>query len=141
MSVRNILSKLQFLLRPKFRPVLWIVLAVIAWWTWMGISMGALALMNKGIFSPEAYASVKDALTIIFLVGLTVFYLWLVKESSWREGLVVGITAAVVTALLDALFYKRMLGEVDLGLLANNLPGYVALLLVPLLILGLLKRR
>lgn len=138
MSVR---SKLAPLLRPRVRPLVWLILAVVAWWTWMGLAMGALALVNNGILTPEAYASLKVALTISLLVGLTVFYLWLVEKSSWREGLAVGLVVVAVTVAMDAWFYVRMSGDIGATQLVSAIPAYAATPIATTLILGLLRKR
>ncbi|HEU5121507.1 MAG TPA: hypothetical protein VFT59_01570 [Candidatus Saccharimonadales bacterium] len=139
--MRSIRQSAHLLLQPRLRLLLWTLLAFTAWWTWMGLVMGALALVNSGIFSPEIFESLKVALTVIMLVGITVLYLCLVGRSSWREGLVAGMVVMVVTIIMDSWFYMRMTADIGAGQLINATPSYLAIPVVTTLILGLLKKR
>ena len=117
-----------------------ILYPVIGWMIWMGLVMGMYALLPDSMKLSAFFVSMQTALSAAFVVLFTVLYLRKIKEGSFKEGFLVGITATAIVIILDVVHNLMM--AVDLGkYFATTVPAYFIIPLTTTLVIGYLKKK
>ncbi len=82
------------------RPIRAIAYGFLIWWIWFGF-IGMSRLFPTSVTSLPSFASARLLVLVLLVVFFAVDYLWRIRQGSVREGLLVGITWAVLMVAND----------------------------------------
>ncbi len=124
-------------------PIRTLLYGIAIWFVWVSLVVASAELLPTGIVGSALFVSMQMVALAALVLGFTVLYLRKVGESSFGEGLLVGMGWVVIMIALDLAHSVVMPGMVpDIGAhFATVVPSYVVVPIITTLAMGFLERR
>ncbi len=113
------------------------------WFVWVSLVVASAEILPTGISGSALFVSMQMAALATLVLGFTILYLRKVGEGSIVEGLIVGLSWAVIMIAID-LAHSVVMPEMvpDIGAhFATVVPSYVVVPIITTLTMGYLGRR
>jgi hypothetical protein len=124
-------------------PIRALLYGIAIWVVWVSLVVTSAELLPSGISGSPLFVSMQTAALAALVLGSTILYLRKVGEGSSVEGLLVGLSWAVIMIAIDLAHSVVMPDMVpDIGAhLATVAPSYVVIPIITTLTIGYLGRR
>jgi hypothetical protein len=124
-------------------PIRALLYGIAIWFVWVSVIVFSAEILPTGITSSPLFVSMQAVALAALVLGSAILYLRKVGESSFKEGLLVGLGWVVVLIAID-LAHSVVMPEMvpDIGAhFATVVPTYVVVLIITTLAMGFLERR
>jgi hypothetical protein len=124
-------------------PIRAMLYGIAIWFVWVSLVVLSAQLLPTGIVGSPLLVSMQVVVLAALVLGFSVLYLRNVEEASFGEGLLVGLSWAVIMIVIDLAHSVVMPGMApDLGAhFATVVPSYVIMPIIATLTMGHLERR
>ena len=124
-------------------PIRALLYGIAIWFVWVSVIVFSAEILPTGITGSPLFVSMQAVALAALVLGSAILYLRKVGESSFKEGLLVGLGWVVVLIAID-LAHSVVMPEMvpDIGAhFVTVVPTYVVVLIITTLAMGFLKRR
>jgi hypothetical protein len=124
-------------------PVRALLYGIAIWFVWTGLVVTSAEILPTGISGSPLFVSLQMAALAALVLGSTILYLRKVGECSFVEGLLVGLSWAVIMIAIDlahSVLMPDMVPDI-VAHLATVAPSYVVIPIITTLTMGYLGRR
>jgi hypothetical protein len=124
-------------------PIRALLYGIAIWFVWVSLLVFSAEVLPTGISGSPLFVSMQMAALAALVLGFTILYLRKVGEGSIVEGLLVGLSWAVVMIAIDLAHSVVMPDMVpDIGTYFTTVvPSYVVVPIITTLTMGYLERR
>jgi hypothetical protein len=124
-------------------PIRVLLYGIAVWFVWVSLVVVSAQLLPTGISGSPLFVSMQMVALAALVLGSTILYLRKVREGSFGEGLLVGLSWVVVIIALDLAHSVVMPDMVpDIGShFVTVVPSYVILPIITTLTMGYLEWR
>jgi hypothetical protein len=125
-------------------PVRALLYGIAIWFVWVSLVVVSAQLLPTEISGSALFVSMKMVALATLVLGFTILYLHNAGEGSFNEGLLIGLSWAVILIALDlghSVLHPDMV-SLDTGTyFATVVPSYVVIPIITALAMGYLERR
>ena len=124
-------------------PIRALLYGIAIWFVWVSLLVASAGLLPAGIVGSALFVSMQMVALATLALGASILYLRNVGDSTFEEGLLVGLGWVAVMIAIDLAHTVVMPGMVpDLGAhFASVVPSYVIMPIITTLTMGYLERR
>jgi hypothetical protein len=124
-------------------PIRVLLYGIAIWFVWVSLIVFLAEMLPTGIASSALFVSMQMVALAALVLSFTILYLRKVGESSFGEGLLVGLVCVVIMIAID-LAHSVVMAEMvpDIGAhFATVVPSYIVMPIITTLTMGFLERR
>jgi hypothetical protein len=124
-------------------PIRVLLYGIALWFVWVSLIVFSAEILPTGIVGSPLFVSMQALALAALVLGSAILYLRKVGESSFKEGLLMGLGWVVVLIAID-LAHSVVMPEMvpDIGAhFATVVPTYVVVPIITTLAMGFLERR
>jgi hypothetical protein len=124
-------------------PIRALLYGIAIWFVWVSLIVTSAEILPTGIGGSPLLVSMQTAALAALVLGSTILYLRKVGEGSSVEGLLVGLSWAVIMIAIDlahSVVMPDMVPDI-VAHLATVAPSYVVVPIITTLTMGYLERR
>ena len=108
-------------------PKLAFLLGLAAWIAWMPTIMGLLMAMPSDYAASRVGTSLPAVLLAVSVLGFSIIYLRKIRQGTFKEGLLLGLSWMVIFGIFDALHYVAMGAFEPVSYLTMQFPVYLGI--------------
>lgn len=125
-------------------PIRALLYGMAIWFLWVSMVVVSARLLPTGISGSALFVSMQVVALVALVLGSTILYLRRVGDGTFEEGLLVGLSWAVIMIAIDlahSVVHPDM-GSLDTGTyFATVVSSYVVIPIITTLTMGYLERR